>query len=103
MALRKEVGLDTTLGARKDALLADTPNTRKQQEITQQVVWEHAAGRPDYVDLMCAIFAPLRPIVPLGASNGERHPTDCGCGPCRIRRGKRAAKAKNTTTKGETR
>jgi len=36
------------------------PVTREQQERTQQVVWEHATGRPDYVDLMCALFAPPR-------------------------------------------
>ena len=61
MALSKEIGLDSTLGARKNALIAPIPNTREQQERTQQVVWEHAVSRPDYVDLMCVLFQPPRP------------------------------------------
>lgn len=92
MALSKEVGLDSTLGARKNALIAPVPNTREQQERTQQVVWEHATSRPDYVDLMCTLFAPPRPVTPVGTC--AHHPEDCGCTSCRHRRGKRAQAAK---------
>lgn len=94
-ALSAPLGLDSTLGARKDALVASIPNSREQQLRTQQVVWEHATSRPDYVDLMCALFAPGRPATPAGA--GVAHPDDCGCAACRHRRDHHT-----NTTKGET-
>lgn len=61
-AARAENQLDPSLGERKNALLAPIPNTRAQQERTQQVVWEHATSRPDYVDLMCLLFQPPGPV-----------------------------------------
>ena len=90
MALSKENGLDSTLGARKNALIAPIPNTREQQERTQQVVWEHAVSRPDYVDLMCVLFQPPRPDHRADAA-GE-HPADCGCKKCAGRRRRAAAR-----------
>lgn len=84
MPLSKEVGLDSTLGARKDALTAPVPNTRAQQERTQQVVWEHAVSRPDYVDLMCLLFAPPRPDSTADGSLIE-HPAGCPCKRCQQR------------------
>lgn len=102
MALSKEPGLDSTLGDRKNALLAQRRLTAAEVRDAATCVRRHARDEADYEDLMGYVFGELRPTVPLGASNGERHPADCGCGPCRIRRGKRAAKNQNST-KGETR
>lgn len=71
MALSKELGLDSTLGARTNALLAGQRNSREQQERTQQVLWERSLNRPDYVDLMCALFQPPRSAVAPDAETRE--------------------------------
>jgi hypothetical protein len=99
MVLAKGAGLDASLGDRKNALLAPAPNTRAQQIAAANAAHHYSHGDDDFRALMAYLFAPMRPATPHGT--GRRHPAECSCDRCRIRRGKRAKT--QTMTKGEAR